>query len=582
MPLADAVDVEKLQKKIAELIEENKSLKKQKKFGFVWEDKPDAQVLRVRNEAPMLCEDPSKAVVGDTDATNHILINGDNFHALTALRATHMSKVDVIYIDPPYNTGNKDFIYNDNFLDKEDGYRHSKWLSFIEKRLTLAKELLSDAGVIFVSIDDNEQARLKLLMDEVFGVDNFIANAAWQRRYTRSNDAKGFSNSAEYVLVYSKNSSKMPKLLEKKSNKQNKAYTNSDNDPRGPWKSTPLHAASGTEATANKTYIFSNGSIFTPPVGTYMRFSNDRLSKLEGNNEIYFPKKGVPSRKTFLSNVSDGMPPTNFWKHEDFGNNQEGNLALAAVLGGGNFNNPKPLKFIKQIVSMLPGNDSIILDFFAGSGTTAHAVAELNKEDGGSRQCILVTDGGKTEVTGESAKNAKGDTVNIAEEITYERVRRVLTGKDWADGKEHEPLGGNLRYFKVVMEQTPQGATERDQRLTLEKYTIEQAKIAEGFFDVVSSKYEVDDETLMAVDYKVFAAGSKDRYLVGVNSHDYVLSDLEAWFTGLPVEAKVIMVGNGVEEIDWVKNNSNRIQVDDVLGRAIRSRKYVASKLPLG
>ena len=199
MLLEEDMSKEELLAKIAEQAAEIQQLR-DKKFGLVWEDKPDAQVIRASNETPVLREDHSKAVVTDEKATNHVLINGDNYHALTALQATHTGKIDVIYIDPPYNTGNKDFIYNDSYLDKEDTYRHSKWLSFMEKRLILAKELLSDAGIIFVSIDDNEQAHLKLLMDEIFEPNNFLSTMIWDKANTK-NDAENFQRNHEYVHV---------------------------------------------------------------------------------------------------------------------------------------------------------------------------------------------------------------------------------------------------------------------------------------------------------------------------------------------------------------------------------------------
>lgn len=200
-------------RELKELSNEQKSdilqlISEQKKYGIVWENSPEDVEENLRVNVPVLVEDKDKAIISNADdAPNHILIEGDNLEALTALSYTHEGKIDVIYIDPPYNTGNKDFVYNDSFVDSEDGYRHSKWLSFMEKRLKIAKKLLSDKGVIFISIDDNEQANLKLLCDEVFGSDNFIANVIWEKKYTVANDAKYFSDTHDFIVTYAKNKS---------------------------------------------------------------------------------------------------------------------------------------------------------------------------------------------------------------------------------------------------------------------------------------------------------------------------------------------------------------------------------------
>lgn len=606
MSQANNLNVKALQRMLAELTNENKELKKQKKFGLVWEDKPDVQVLRVRDEAPMLREDITRAVVTDEKAQNHILINGDNFHALTALRATHASKVDVIYIDPPYNTGNKDFIYNDSFLDKENGYRHSKWLSFMEKRLTLAKELLSDVGVILVSIDDNEQARLKLLMDEVFGPENFISTIVAQLNPRGRQSSLDIAESHEYLLSYRKTSS-ASLTGEKLTVDQQKEYSKIDPEnglnyreiglrlrggrataAEAPTLHFPLYVDSDTLEIYTETIPESNHVEIIPQfsdgtLGTW-RWSKKKINAQK--NELIARQVKRDGGYALDIFQKDYLKETKTRKHKSvwFGegmNSDIGQKEIVSLLGKGNFDYPKPTTYLKKIMAMSAKKDAIVLDFFAGSGTTAHAVAELNKEDGGTRQCILVTDGGKTETSGESSKNAKEDSVNIAEEITYERVRRVLTGKDWDDGKDHEPLGGNLRYFAVEMEPTPYRLTTRDQRQDLEKYTIEHAKIATNIFNEIDSKNEMDDELGLPIDYKVFADEANARYLIGVNTHDYALTDLEEWFNTLPAEASVTMVGSGVEEIEWVRRESDRITVDDVLGRVIRSRKHVASKLPL-
>lgn len=450
--MKNKIDKQALREKIqglSGLSNEDKSqllalLAEQKKYGLVWEDSTEEAEEVLRENIPVLREIKEKAILnssplGESEgAPNHILIEGDNLHALTALTYTHEGKVDVIYIDPPYNTGNKDFVYNDSFVDSEDSYRHSKWLSFMERRLRIAKKLLSDKGVIFISIDDNEQANLKLLCDEMFGEKNFLANMVWQKKYTIANDANYFSNNHDHILVYGKNIDnfnigKLPRTEE-----MNKAYKNPDNHPKGPWKSTPLHARSGSESSKNFHFEFPNGVVFTPPVGTYPRYSNERLLDMYNNNEIYFGKDGhsIPSRKTFLCDLkSDGIVPHTFVTHEEAGHNHEADEELKDVLGSKLFTSPKPTKLIKYIFAIANcSKDSLIFDFFAGSGTTLHATMQLNAEDGGHRQCILVTN----------------NENNICEEVTYERNKRVINGYTTPKGVEVEGLkANNLRYYKT-------------------------------------------------------------------------------------------------------------------------------------
>ena len=231
-------------------------LRESKSYGLVWEDKPEAVEERMQEELPVLKEVKERALISkDKDAPNHILIEGDNLEALTTLTYTHAGRIDVIYIDPPYNTGNKDFVYNDSFVDREDTYRHSKWLSFMSRRLRIAKQLLSDKGVIFISIDDNEQAQLKLLCDEAFGEDNFIENIIWQKKFSRSNDATYFSSMHDHILCYVKSTDRNNgwKIgLLNRVEELPKGYSNPDNDYRGPWTSVILSAKSGSDSLLYK------------------------------------------------------------------------------------------------------------------------------------------------------------------------------------------------------------------------------------------------------------------------------------------------------------------------------------------
>jgi len=414
-------------------------LREHKKYGLVWEDKPEDVEERLRESLPVLREVKDKAIPSDEpDAPNHILIEGDNLEALTALSYTHEGKIDVIYIDPPYNTGNKDFVYNDSFVDSEDSYRHSKWLSFMNKRLKIAKKLLSDKGVIFISIDDDEQANLKLLCDSIFGSQNFIANVIWEKKYTVANDAQYFSDNHDFVLCYAlrKEMFKIGQLP--RTDEMNAAYKNPDNHPKGPWKATPLHARSGSEASANFEYTFKNGVVFKPPYGRFSAYSAETLRQFDDNNEIWFGKDGksVPSRKTFLCDLKkSGVVPRTIIPFSIGGHNHEADEEIKDVLGSKVFTSPKPTKLIRHLLVIANlDDDSTILDFFAGSGTTLHATMQLNAEDGGHRQCILVTN----------------NENNICEEVTYERNKRVINGYTTPKGVEVAGLKANtLRYYKT-------------------------------------------------------------------------------------------------------------------------------------
>ena len=411
-------------------------------YGLVWEDRPEEVEEHLREAMPVLIEDKDKALTdGGPDAPNHVLIEGDNLEALTTLAYTHAGKIDVIYIDPPYNTGNKDFIYNDSFVDSEDGYRHSKWLSFMAKRLRIAKKLLSDRGVIFISIDDNEQANLKLLCDEVFGENRFIANLIWQKKFSRSNDALYFSTMHDHILCYCKKHIQESQdgwkigLLERDSAIP-KGYSNPDNDPRGPWTSTIMSAKSGSDSLLYEITTPS-GRVVSPPSGRYWSCSRDTFERWKAENRIWFGKdgNGTPRKKTFLSEVQKGLRPNTLILQEEGGNNQEGKQELKSVMNGeGLFDGPKPTKLISLLLKIANCKISTILDFFAGSGTTLHAVMQLNAEDGGQRKCILVTN------------NENG----ICENVTYERNKRVIEGYTKPNGDSVEGLhANNLRYYRT-------------------------------------------------------------------------------------------------------------------------------------
>lgn len=389
----------------------------------------------------------------DFDTTKNLFIEGDNLDALKLLQETYLGKVKMIYIDPPYNTGN-DFIYNDDFAETSEAYLsrsnqkdeagnrlvanpdsngrfHSDWLSMMYPRLKLARNLLADDGVIFISMDDIEIGNIRKICDEIYGADNFIANLIWQKKYTRSNDAKWFSSNHDHILCYGKNKyiSKI-KLLPRNA-AQISAYSNPDGHPKGVWKATPLHAKSGIDTSS---YTFKNGTVWTPPIGTYRRYSDLTMKEMDENNEIWFGVDGTqtPSRKSFLSEVKDGVTPTTIWLYTDVGHTHEANNEIKQLSLSGCFDNPKPTRLLKQCAQLVTGDADIILDFFAGSSTTAHAVMQLNAEDGGNRQFIMVQ---LPEACDTQSEAAKAGYSTIAE-ISKERIRRA--GKKILEGDCHE------------------------------------------------------------------------------------------------------------------------------------------------
>ena len=411
-------------------------LRQHKKYGLVWEDKPEDVEERLREELPVLCEVKDKAILSDApDAPNHILIEGDNLEALTALSYTHEGKIDVIYIDPPYNTGNKDFVYNDSFVDTEDSYRHSKWLSFMNKRLKIAKKLLSDKGVIFISIDDNEQANLKLLCDETFGVKNYVSTLIWKSKSGGANDSSSFGVDHEYLLCYA---SKIENLH--LNNDKNAAVTTSYNKVDENGKRYALDRLDkqslGYLASLDYPIIGPDGKEYVvehkDPFNKKARWRWGQETVKERYDELVFI---YPYVYTKNYEKEDGQKPRSILFDERFGRTRTGSTDLAAVIGKqSKFSYPKPVSLIRFIASISTHTSSTILDFFAGSGTTLHATMQLNSEDGGHRQCILVTN----------------NENNICEEVTYERNKRVINGYTTPKGVEVAGLKANtLRYYKT-------------------------------------------------------------------------------------------------------------------------------------
>lgn len=389
-----------------------------KKYGLIWEEHEERVDKELETQIPTFEEIKDKEIVSNPNEKFNFLLEGDNLHSLYLLEKTHKEKIDVIYIDPPYNTGNKDFVYNDCYVDSEDSYRHSKWLSFMKKRLEIANELLSSNGTIFISIDDNEFAQLKLLCDDIFGESDFVTSIHWKRSESQNNSAKQLAIVGEYILCYTKN--------------KNSHYFNKID-----LKSTALKEYRYTDEKTGRK--FRRGTIvdntrgknileIISPNGIKKTIKSIRnkefFEEKNRNGEIYWTETGTPYLKIYLDD-SDGQVANNWF--DNVGVNEDAADDLRNLKIDFSFSKPKSL--IKQLLKIASKKDSVILDFFAGSGTTAQAVLELNKEDNGKRQFILCTN----------------NENNICEEITYKRIKNVITGY----GK-YNPLKSNLKYYRCT------------------------------------------------------------------------------------------------------------------------------------
>jgi adenine-specific DNA-methyltransferase len=369
---------------------------------------------------------------GDPEAAaKNSVIHGDNLLALKALLPEYEGRIKCIYIDPPYNTGNEAWTYNDNVSDPrlmrwlgnvvgregEDLTRHDKWLCMMYPRLKLLRQLLSDDGSIWISIDDNELASLKAVMDEIFGGMNFIANVIWQKVFSPKNSAMFFSEDHDYVLVYSKNKNVWRPNLLPRSESQDERYSNPDNDSRGAWTSGDLSARNFYSLGTYSIECPGGRVIAGPPKGMYWRFSKENFLDLVRDNRIWWGKEanGTPRLKRFLSEVKQGLVPQTIWSYTEVGHTQDAKKELLSILdfnaSGDVFVTPKPTRLIERILQIATDKDSIVLDSFAGSGTTAHAVLKQNQADGGRRSFILV------------------EMEDYADQLTSERIRRVIAGK---------------------------------------------------------------------------------------------------------------------------------------------------------
>jgi adenine-specific DNA-methyltransferase len=438
---------------IKDLEKQIKVLKDRKKFGLVWEDKPEEIVLGCEKQVPIIKEVKNRKLVSDNSPLNNVLIEGDNYHSLSVLNYTHRNKIDVIYIDPPYNTGSSAWIYNNNYIDENDSYRHSKWVSMMKNRLELAKNLLTDNGFIVCAIDHYELFTLGLLMDEIFGENNRIGIVSVVHKSEGRNQEKFFGTSHEYMLFYSKNkqSANFAKIV---LNEDIQAtFDREDKD--GLFRLNNYLRSGGGDHNLRK-----NKPHFFYPIYVSSDLKNITIEKQKGYDEILpitstgQERTWKTTKETFLERLNSGQiiaerdQNNKIQVYEKYRESQVikthwidpkyhaihyGTKVVENILGGKKFDFPKSLYLLIDTLKLTSTKNSTVLDFFAGSGTTGHAVLELNKQDGGKRKFILCTN----------------NENNIAEEVTYERLKRVIKGYKNKKGEKVESLGGNLSYYKT-------------------------------------------------------------------------------------------------------------------------------------
>lgn len=441
----------------------------EERYQFTWPDKRAAS--RLANEATNKTLRPDVEASVDFWNTENLYIEGDNLDVLKVLRENYLGEVKMIYIDPPYNTGNE-FVYNDDFTESYEGFLesckvydengnlqfdpkannesngrfHTDWLNMIYPRIKVAFDLLSDNGAIFISVDDHEVENMKKICNELFGEKNFVASVIWQRTYAPISLKKFFSENHDFCLIYAKDLSQFDMNLLPRSNKQNKDYKNPDNDPRGPWKVGNLTVGPAVEKQIYEI-VGPTGRSFLPPSGYCWRFTKEKFEQMRRDNRIWFGTDGnnSPVPKLFLSEVQDGVTPMTVWTFDEVGHGQEATRELRDLMDGAVFTSPKPLRYITRLLQIGTSKGSIILDFFSGSATTAHAVMKLNAEDGGKRKFIMVQ---LPEVTDEKSEARKAGYETICQ-IGEERIRRAGKRVKEEAGLNGQDLDTGFRVLKL-------------------------------------------------------------------------------------------------------------------------------------
>ncbi len=496
-----------------ELIKELKKIGKIKKYGLVWEEKSEQVALLCKEKLPVLTEDKSKEINGKVAPTN-AFIEGDNYHALSVLNYTHKGKIDVIYIDPPYNTGNEGFVYNDKLVDINDSYRHSKWLSFMEKRLKLAKNLLKNTGSIFISIDDNEIGQLKLLCDEIFGEDNFISLVIVQTN-KGGRDYLQIATTHEYLLCYGRSDNtqlnELPKdltvfeLKDKTSlyelrelrnrnpkftreNRPNLYYPIYVND-----KIKDKYEYSSVSLTKSREYPIEVFPKNSQSKDSCWRWGKILLSKniVEDNpsdSQVVAKQKKDGGWNIYEKSRKFTTKAKSLWDETEM-RTELGTITIRNIFGKTVFDHPKPVPLVKKVISLASDKNALVLDFFAGSGTTGQAVLELNKDDNGKRKFILCTDN----------QDNNGSGLKIATDICYPRIQKIIKGYKNLKNERVDGLSANLKYFKTdFVDAEP---TDRNKKKLVDKST-EMICLKEDCFHEVSSGNE----------FKIFK-NDQDKYL---------------------------------------------------------------------
>lgn len=525
-----AVDKDILMQEIATCVVEGRD----ERYQFTWPDK--RQAILAANAPLSKTLRPVREESVNFDDTENLYIEGDNLDVLKLLQETYLGKIKMIYIDPPYNTGS-DFVYKDDFKQSaeeyieasgqydEEGNRlekniesngrfHTDWLNMIYPRLKLARNLLSDDGVIFISIDDNEQANLKKVCDEIFGEGNFVAQIVWERAFAPINLKKHFSESHDYIICYAKDKNLLVSNGLKRSTDADNRYKNPDNDPRGPWQSDNFIVGPAVESNIYEI-VTPSGRKCLPPSGRSWRVSQNKFKEMLKNNEIWFGKDGdgVPRQKRFLSNVKQGITPMTIWKYKDVGHSQEATKNLRQLFDGKMyFDYPKSVELIKRCVELYSQEDSIILDFFSGSATTAHAVMDLNAEDGGNRKYILVQLPEETDEKSEAYKAGYKTICDIGKERIRRAGQKILEEHKDKDSIEDLDIGfrvlkidsSNMKDVYYEPDMTEQGFLD-----SLENNIKEDRSPEDLLFQVM-----LDLGIPLSADIQVETIGGKDVYVV--------------------------------------------------------------------
>jgi adenine-specific DNA-methyltransferase len=481
-----------------------------KRYGLVWEDKPEAAHELLREKIPVFVEDAKRRIeASEEDAPHHVLIEGDNLHALAALQYTHAGKIDVIYIDPPYNTGNKDFRYNDDYVDKEDAYRHSKWLSFMKKRIELGRLLLASDGVLFASVDENEVANIRVLCDGIFGEDNFVGQFNWFKSATPPALSLKVKRKIEYILCYERNRSSRKYQGARKSSSSDDPIVKKQNQmkvlvfPEGSLRSSIKDGwiRAGLYGTSNYPNRLLDDLEFRGGVNlTDARFENRFIWTQEKLQEELRRGTRINVNASSLvisykkAEYPNEVPPNLIDGEVGVDTTESAGKELTEIIGDGVFPYPKPISLIRYLIGFLGKSSGLVLDFFAGSGTTLHATMALNAEDGGKRQCILVTN------------NENG----ICEEVCYERNKRVIQGYRTPKGEDIPGLTANhLHYLKTELVDREPTTKNRRQ---LVKLAVDLIRLKENAWDRIaglSTGKEV--QAFQGKDFTLFVVVDVDR-----------------------------------------------------------------------